>query len=90
VARRLSNELEQPLERIETLEHECAAHLGDIDSGVRTLIEHAIEQRHEDPESVEEPDEFFTTVRALAISAQFALGAVGEMITSAEPIEKMS
>lgn len=90
VARRIANELNVPVEKIDSLGQEFAADLSEIDAGVRTILEQAEEQVQADPSNLPSYCTFEYSLRNLAKASDEGLDSVEQMIAVAGPLEKMS
>lgn len=90
IARRVSKELPDPVERIWSSANEFATQLHQVDEGFRTIIERAPVEIQENPEAKMDLCTFFEMVRDLSRSAHDGLGAVETMINAISPVESMS
>ena len=90
VARRVANELEKPIARIDNLAQEFVVDLNHIDTGVRILLGQAEVETTDDPEAVSTYCDLTDSIRDLSASAHDGLGSVEGMISAIGPIEKMS
>lgn len=89
IARRVSEQMMEPVVAIESLGQKFVDDLQDIDSGVRALIEQSAEG-FGDEDDVADVDEAFNSVRALALTTYVGMESVKSMISAAEPIERQS
>jgi len=90
VARSLADELAAPAGSVRMLGGEFANSLNDVDEGVRVIIARAPREIADDPASRTNFDEFFAAIRGMVAQAEIGLGAVSQMVTQIEPLEKMS
>lgn len=90
VARRVANELAEPVERLEGLGQFFVSDLSEIDAGIRVLLQRIEEEVVEDPSHLVEVCEFLQTIRDLSNSAHEGLGAVEGMITASASMDGMS
>lgn len=91
VARRVAQDLMDPVDVIDELSQAYVADLNEIDAGYRTIVAQWISEMPEasDEERIQ-AEEFFTTVRGVSLSAASALENVAGMVGAMEPIESMS
>lgn len=90
IARRLAEDLTSPASSVRDLGGEFASSLNDVDEGVRIIISRAPEEVATDPGSVENFEGFFAAIRTMVQQSELGLGAVSNMISQIEPVEKMS
>lgn len=90
VARRVARQLAEPAERVWSLGNDFASQLHEIDVGVRAIIEHAVAEVRQNPESRTAVCTFFNAVRSLSGGAHVGLGHAQGMIDAIAPIENMS
>jgi hypothetical protein len=90
IARKLASALTGPATSIRTLGNDFSSSLNDVDEGVRVIIARAPEEVRERPESRSDFEGFFDAIRGMVANSEVGLGAVANMITQLEPIEKMS
>ena len=89
IARRLSNQLQAPVEDIWSLSNTFVSELHDVDGLMRTFMELA-------PEACKEPEDrknilaFFDSVREFERESRVAMDGTQQMIDSIEPIDAMS
>lgn len=89
-ARKVSQSLHEPTEKIWSLGNEFASQLHRIDPGIRTMIEQAPGELQERQESQSEFCDFFNSIRQLAASAHEGLEQVQGMIDATSSLEAMS
>jgi hypothetical protein len=90
VVRRLAHKLDEPTAKLFALSNRYTSQLHDVDDGFRLMIERALVEIKENPESKKELCQFFEMIKELEISAREGLDAVHDMIDIIAPIEKMS
>jgi hypothetical protein len=90
VARKLAQTLKAPAADIRTYGNQYASRLHDVDEGVRILIQRAPIEVSEHPESAENFQEFFSTVRNMVGQSEIGLTAVASMVDALSPLEKSS
>ena len=89
-ARKVSQSLHEPTERIWSLGNEFASQLHRIDPGVRAIIEQAPSEIQESPESLSGFCAFFHSIRQLSASAREGLEQAQGMIDATSSLEAMS
>lgn len=89
-ARKVSQSLHEPTERIWSLGNEFSSQLHRIDPGVRAIIEQAPSEIRESPESRSEFCTFFHVISQLSISAREGLEQTQGMIDATSSLETMS
>ncbi len=90
IARKLSQELNEPAERIWSYSNEFASKLHDVDLGMRAMIAHAPDAILNSPDERPEICGFFQSIRELSHSVDNALEPTQGMINSIQDIEPMS
>jgi len=84
--RKLALGLAGPSDRLSSLGDAFAKQLHDVDLGVRAIIERAPLE----PESREEFQQFFASIRGMVSSAEQGMDGMEHMINAAAPLEKLS
>jgi len=90
IARRLSQRMREPSERVWSFGNEFASQLHQVDAGLRAMIERAPSEARENPESLSNICTFFDAIQELSNAAREGLGAIQGMIDSISPVEAMS
>lgn len=90
IARKLSQELNEPAERIWSYSNEFASQLHDVDLGMRAMIAHAPDAILNSPDERPEICGFFQSIRELSHSVGNALKPIQGMINNIQDIEPMS
>lgn len=90
VARALATSLADPATQVRALGGDFASSLNEVDEGVRIIIERAPIEIAESPDSLEQFEGFFAAIRTMVVQAEVGMGAVSQMISQIEPVEKMS
>ncbi len=90
VARRIAQQLAEPVDRIETLGQAFAADLTSIDAGLRLILTEAPEEVRRNPGSLNDVCTFLRNIRDLSKSAREGLGSVASMVRASEGVEGMS
>jgi len=90
IARKLSKRIREPSERVWSLGNEFASQLHRVDTGFRAMINQAVSEVRESPQSRADICEFFNSIREMSAASDEALGEVQIMINEISPIEGMS
>jgi hypothetical protein len=90
IARKLSQRMREPSERIWSFGNEFASQLHQVDTGIRAMIEQASVEAHESPESRADICTFFNSVQEMSVATHEGLGAIESMVDSISPVEAMS
>jgi hypothetical protein len=90
VARRLSHELLDPVERVWALGNEFSSQLHVVDEGVRVIVASAPSEAADDPDAKATLCEFFETLRGVSRSTNEALASIDGMLSAMAPVEAMS
>ena len=90
VAKKVTRQLTDPVERIRSFGAEFASQLHEVDQGFRAIIEHAAAEVQREPNSKAAVCEFFGAVRTMSAAAHEGLGSTQGMIDAIAPLEKMS
>ena len=90
VARSLTMELSSPTDTISTLTNQFVSQLHDVDDGTRAIIEQALVEIKEEPDSKEDLCNFFAAIRNLSKQTHDGLSGAKQMIDGFAPMEKMS
>lgn len=90
IARKLSQRLREPSERVWSFGNEFASQLHEVDTGLRAMIERAPSEVHESPEALSNICAFFDNIRELSAASHDGLGAIQSMVDSISPVEAMS
>lgn len=90
IARKLANQLTEPVEKIGALGNEYTSLMHDVDAGIRLLIERAPIEIAEKPENKEAFCSLFAAIQTMSASAIEGLSSVQHMIDVLAPVEKLS
>lgn len=90
VARALADSLVEPAGDVRALGGDFASSLNEVDEGVRVIIERAPAEIVDTPASRGQFEEFFAVIREMVQQAEIGMGAVSQMISQIEPVERMS
>jgi hypothetical protein len=90
VARRLSQDLLAPVDRIRSAANSYATQLHDIDVGFRTVIEEGTQAAPQNPVAKASLCEFFAILRALSTTANQSLGRAQQLMDTVAQSERMS
>ena len=90
VARQTASRLSEPVEHIWSLSNVYASQIHSVDSGFRIIIERAPIEIKENPETKSNFCTFFNVVRNMSDSSNQAIESFRNMLTAAEPLERMS
>lgn len=90
VARRVSQEMREPAERVWSFGNDFASQLHQVDAGIRAMIEGGAIEARESPVSLAGLCTFFDSVRELSNSVDEGLSGIQSMIEAISPVEAMS
>ena len=90
IARKMAENLHEPIEQISNFGNEFASEMHDVDDGFRAIIAYAPSEIRKDPASKAKFCEFFEMVRTLSASAHEGLTSAQQMSEAINPIERMS
>lgn len=96
VAKKISNDLKEPVDNIQTYSEEFTTYIHDVDRGFRIIIDQAAQELEEgngknDNEKLkQEICRFFHTVKELALQTKTANESVGYMVSETKNLERLS
>lgn len=88
--RKAANRMDAPINEIWELSNLYATQLHDVDTGFRIIINQAQYEIKDDPDTKASFCAFFETVVNLSVSSDEAMDSIQLMISSFEPLEKLS
>lgn len=90
VFRQLAKRLSDPANRIEDLSAQFTIQLKEIDPGIRAMIELATNTAADDPDRRAKAYTLYASIEEIASSSNVGFSSLEKMLSSTEPIEKMS
>jgi TIR domain len=90
IARRLSQKMREPSEKVWSFGNDFASQLHQVDTGLRAIIERAPNEVNENPEARSDVCEFFDSIEEVSAAAHEGLDALQSMVDAISPVEAMS
>lgn len=90
IARRLSQRMREPSEKVWSFGNDFASQLHQVDAGLRAMIEQAPNEVNENAEARADICDFFNSIEEMSAAAHEGLGAIQSMVDAISPVEAMS